>query len=666
MGSPPGPAVLKSGIVGLSPSLRIELPAPGEDELAALDPAAVPPIFGFGRAIPAHQQMINGTRLTWSPAPDGGRVAVFSVSSPSARSLRLQLDLAGLPPGVELRFYAPLGVAEVTGSLVTGEPGVGDGIWSPTVSGDTLAVEVFLPGTLSPAMLDIPVTRLSHMAADPSRTSGFYKDLNDINGAQPCHIDVQCRTVPEAARNSVAKMVITGQNGQAGFCTGTLLADNDPNTQIAYFLTGHHCGVGDPAVAANIAFFWGFEKSACDGPNPDGVIQTGGGGTPLSSAPLNLGNDHALLRLNQNPPDGSTLSGWSAARTPLNTAVVGIHHPNGDLKKVSRGNVVGYASTAANPNDPVNYVTVTDGVGPYLNVQWQDGVTEGGSSGSALWLEGSENQPNGPYVVGSLLGGGSSCNAPQTTDQYGSFDLTYKATRFWLDGSRDHTTVWFDPSRNGQGIQLLQNGNNLWGAWYVYDSNGQPIWRVFQTTVANNTATAPLLRFSGGSPPGAPTWTDPTPQEAGQATVNFSPDSPTAVTFNYTLDGVPGTLNLVPFRGLAAGGYTGVWFDPTTNGQGVQLVQTGLTLWGTWYNYDASGVGRWYVFTGDFNDFGAVTTNLLSFTGPALGQPWDANQVQNTPAGQITLTPNAATRRITMQYTIGNAQGTITLQPFNI
>ena len=665
MGSPRSPAVLKSGILGLSPSLRIDLPAPGEDELAALDPDAVPPIFGIGRVIPADQQMINGPQLAWSPLSSGGRVAVFSVSSPGARSLRLQLDLAELPPGMELRFYAPFSSAEVTGSLVTGEAGVGDGIWSPTVSGDTLAVEVFLPTALRPAMVSIPVTRLSHMAADPSKASDFHKDLNDIGGAQPCHIDVQCRTVPEAARNSVAKMVITDAAGGAGFCTGTLLADNDPNTQVPYFLTAHHCGVGDPAVAANIAFFWGFETAACNGPAPGNVIQTGGGGTPLSSSPSSLGNDHALLRLNQNPPNGSTLSGWVANRPAPNNAVVGIHHPNGDLKKVSQGSVIGYASITPGPNG--TYSSYTDGVGPYLNVQWQEGITEGGSSGSAIWLGNSENQPNGPYVVGAQLGGGSACNDPQADDQYGSFDLTYKATRLWLDGSSDHTTVWYDPSRNGQGIQLLQNGNSLWGAWYVYNGNGQPIWRVFQTTIDNNTATAPLLRFSGGSAPGSPTWTNPTPEEAGQATVTFSPTSPTEVTFSYNLDGATDTLNLVPFRGLAAGGYTGVWFDPTTNGQGVQLVQTSSTVWGVWYNYDVAGVGRWYVFTGEIDNTFRVTTNLLSFTGPALGQPWNANQVQNTPAGQVSLITNPANpSRITMQYTIGNAQGSITLQPFNI
>lgn len=344
LGNPEAPStpVLKSGIQGLNPSVQIALSAPGTAELATLDPHAVPPVIGIGRAIPADQQLIDGSQLAWSPLPGGGQAAVFSVRSPGAQALRLQLDLAALPAGIELRFYAPLNAAEVSGSLVTGASGVGDGIWSPSVSGDTLAVEVFLPDALSPTQLSVPLTRLSHMAADPAQPSSFYKDLNDIGGSEACQIDAQCRTLPESARNSVAKMVITDQAGQAGFCTGTLLADNDPNTQIPYFLTAHHCGVGEAQVAANIEFYWGFERAACNGPNPDNVTRTAGGGTPLSSAQRELGNDHALLRLNQNPPAGSTLSGWTATRAAVNSGVTGIHHPNGDIKKVSAGTVGGY------------------------------------------------------------------------------------------------------------------------------------------------------------------------------------------------------------------------------------------------------------------------------------------------------------------------------------
>jgi hypothetical protein len=538
---------------------------------------------------------------------------------------------------------------------------VGDGLWSPSVAGDTVAVEVYLPAGLTPNDVTFGIPRLSHMMAAPGQPGEFGKALEDIGGSEACHIDVRCQTVPDSMVNSVAKLIITDQTGQAGFCTGTLLADSDPATQTPYLLTADHCGVGNAQVAANIELYWFFERATCGGANPDTVTRTLGGGAPLSASPQFLGNDHALLRLNQPPPPGVVFSGWSVERTPLNTPMVGVHHPNGDLKKISNGTVINYASVApGGPGAaPGAFGSISDGVGPYLEIQWQNGVTQGGSSGSGIWRGDSGAAPGGPYLVGALLGGGSTCNEPQITDVYGSFDLTYKATRFWLTGSADYSTIWQDTSRSGQGVQLLQNGNVIQGAWYTYDANGQPMWLTFVANLANGAASAPLLRFTGPAL-GAP-WTNPSAVEAGQANLSFT--SPTSVSFNYTVDGVTDTLTLTPFTSLSAGGFTGVWWDPATPGQGVQLIQGGTQLSGAWYLYDGTGTGRWFTFVVDTTS-APLVANLLSFTGPPLGQPWDPGQVQFSNGGQVTLTP-ATAASIRMDYSIGPVQGTLNLVPFN-
>lgn len=42
----------------------------------------------------------------------------------------------------------------------------------------------------------------------------------------------------------------------------------------------------------------------------------------------------------------------------------------------------------------------------------------------------------------------------------------------------DHTDLWFNGSESGWGIALAQHGNNIFGVWYAYDTDGEPLWFV--------------------------------------------------------------------------------------------------------------------------------------------------------------------------------------------
>ena len=658
--APPGndpPPTLKAGIIGLAPSLRLVLSAPSTAELATLAVDASPPVVGLGRPIPAAQRFIQGTRLSWHALADGSRIAVFSVRSPGAQALRLQLAPEDLPADVTLRFYAPGRPARVVGSVSAAELSAAMDYWTPTVDGDTIAVEIHLPAGATPADLAIALGRVSHLLADPARAVDLSKQLADIGVAAACQVDVRCRDIPDRVINSVAKLLLTDPRGFSALCTGTLLADADPTTQIPYLLTNHHCGVANPRVAASIQFYWFFQRAVCGGRAPDRVVRTGSGATLLSAAPMNMGNDHALLRLNRPPPDGVSLSGWSAEPVPGGAEVVSVHHPRGDLKALNTGTVVGYESIALIPDEPRSYIPTTDGVGPYLAVRWQEGTSEGGSSGSGLWQR--SGAAGDPLLVGSQLGGASSCQRRQVSDQFGRFDLTYRAARFWLAGSADYSTLWLDPDRPGQGVQLLQSGTLIQGAWYTYDSDGQPLWLTFVAERTGRTASAPLLRFSG--PPLGSPGTNPVPVEVGQVTLDFF--SPAGVGLAYTLEGVSDSLVLAPFASLSAGGYTGVWWDPARPGQGVQLIQEGDQLAGAWYLYDSDGQALWLTFTGTLDPDQGLVTQLLRFSGPAPGRPWNTEQVRAIASGGLRLSP-AGSARLHLDYRIGGVQGRLNLVPF--
>jgi hypothetical protein len=125
-------------------------------------------------------------------------------------------------------------------------------------------------------------------------------------------------------------------------------------------------------------------------------------------------------------------NGWNA-NTSVTTGGACIHHPAGDIKKISTftGNTVSTQWGSAS--------------GSHWRVTWTSnsnghGVTEGGSSGSPLF-NGSQG-----YVIGTLTGGASFCTAPSAPDQYGkmSFHWTNNGT-----ATNRQLKPWLDPNNTG-------------------------------------------------------------------------------------------------------------------------------------------------------------------------------------------------------------------------
>ena len=103
--------------------------------------------------------------------------------------------------------------------------------------------------------------------------------------------------------------------------------------------------------------------------------------------------DATLLRLlGHRVPYGAVYSGWNPVPITNPTEVYGIHHPQGDYKKYSAGWTTG--------NEDLQ---LPNGIGALnsIAVEWYDGVTEGGSSGSGLFA--------GEHLVGVLSGGDDMC-----------------------------------------------------------------------------------------------------------------------------------------------------------------------------------------------------------------------------------------------------------------
>ena len=377
-------------------------------------------------------------QLRWDTTPEGGRVAAVALTSPQALGLRLGLVVDRLPANALLRFYAPGDTQvqhQVTGAEVLAllarnrEAGdtteAGRTYWGPLGWGDTWTVELLLPPGASAADMAVSLPRVAHFFLSADEMDGTVASTR----AASCEIDMSCHTSTWAeTANSVAKLSYI-EGGYAYVCTGTLMADR-AGSRTPYFLSAYHC-VNNQTVASTVETRWFYRSASCNGSSTSPLATTVTGGAALLYA--SASTDTSFMRLNRAAPSGATFANWTSSLATNGSSITALHHPRGGLQKISFGQVAGYESCTA--DDSEGYYSCNDAsssTGNYLSVRWSSGITEGGSSGSGIWLKDGSGKP---YLVGTLRGGTSSCGY-NGTDTYGRFDLAYQAAlSTWLGGA---------------------------------------------------------------------------------------------------------------------------------------------------------------------------------------------------------------------------------------
>ena len=376
-------------------------------------------IIGFARQVAPAQGSFRLSDLAWAQMDGGAQVAHIDLTSSSAAAIRIGVVLTAVPAALEMRFkgsnsgqvFGPY-PADVAHESI---------YWSPVLEGETGTIELTLPSGVNPDGGTVSLPMISHLVvagnalrqADP---------LGQIGQADACEVDVACmsstlKQQAASAVNAVARMVLTDE-GQTALCSGTLLNDSITSST-PYFFTANHCiDNGDDdvgaskahpaAAAATVNTYWFFQTSVCGVDTAGNVnfILVDGGAKLLGRS---VDFDWDLLRLINPPPAGATFSAWNAS--PLSAAGVaadGIHHPEGDLKKFSQGTTQGFQ--------------MFDDGSSFVTMQWTQGVTEPGSSGSGLFTF---NASQNYYELrGALYGGDSACGADQSkTDVYSRMDV---------------------------------------------------------------------------------------------------------------------------------------------------------------------------------------------------------------------------------------------------
>jgi len=374
--------------------------------------------------------------LQWEALPSGQQVAAVQWMAPDAYGLRLGVEFAALPAVAVFRLYASPEASvsyEVTGAALL-ERLVADAQtgkrtwWTPDV-GPAPVLEILLPATLAPSRLQWAMPQVSQMVVPPNVAVTHVGEVLQLDDAvvltekrrpNACQGDVNCQDSLLDQRDAVIRIFYVNQ-GRTFQCTATLI--NNPRQDLTpYVLTAAHC-VGDQAAASTLQTSWFYYSQSCDSSQLfAGHTEMYGAARWLASSSA---NDMTLLQLNEPPPAGALFAGWDATALLPGTAVAGLHHPHGDLMMFAAGTAEDdTACKVDNGSRRLDCSAQTQSDGGFYHVRWSQGGIEGGSSGSALFVDG--------RLTATLTGGDIWCAAQDGRVVYGRLDQALGSFAAWL------------------------------------------------------------------------------------------------------------------------------------------------------------------------------------------------------------------------------------------
>lgn len=381
----------------------------------------------------------------WETLGDGSHLWRVRVRAPGATDLHLGFVHFAPPDGATLHV---IGADDAYQGPYIAADTADDRFNAPAIPGDTATIELHLPtnAVFAPGMLQL------------SRVGVGFRDLfrREKSGdpgpgaAGACNINVAC-PLGQPYPNEISAVgyyeYVADDNHNSYLCSGTLLADV-PRDHKNYFITAAHCA-GTATEAASMVIYWNYQSTQCAA-----LVAPAGGffGDDLHGATLRATRadvDFSLVELTQAPPAAWSpyYAGWDASGAQP-AATIGIHHPSGDVKKITAGPAPSTIASCVRDGPPdTHWMT-----GPYTQ-----GTTENGSSGSGLFIA-AGNDSRARLLIGTLTGGDAACSstAPDqpnaSTDCYGKFAVAWNGV-----SSASRLRDWLDPASTG--TTSLQGGD---------------------------------------------------------------------------------------------------------------------------------------------------------------------------------------------------------------
>ncbi|MEI7500450.1 MAG: T9SS type A sorting domain-containing protein [Bacteroidota bacterium] len=364
----------------------------------------------------------------WEKAPDGSNIWRLSLKSPGALALTLYFDQFYIPEGGKFFVYNS-SRTQWLGAFTSLNNNDLSTFATGLIYGDQITLEYNSPGELQPPLLHVSEVAYAY------RGIGEYSSLKTGFGtAGKCMVNVKCSEGFQwyNQKRSITRIAVK-KGSSSVWCTGSLV-NNTLNDGKPYILTADHCGYNSTALdISRWIFYFDYESSVCPNPPKEPVSKsiTGAVLVARSGGSAFSGSDFFMVLLHTAIPDSFNVyyNGWN--RDGISSlSGVGIHHPQGDIKKIS---------TYTTPLQPSSYPGNPDQA--HWRVNWSAtsngfGTTEGGSSGSPIFDKSGR-------LVGTLTGGDSSCdsNSLGLPDYYGMFSYHWdqngtepgKRLKPWLD-----------------------------------------------------------------------------------------------------------------------------------------------------------------------------------------------------------------------------------------
>lgn len=467
-------------IASLTDLPLIEMPAVDVETLLAEDALVTDKreAYRFGQEFDVNLSPITDGLLEL--LPDGSRLYRLPIKCKKAISINLVYNHFHLPPGARLYLYNPQ-QTDVLGAFTDYNNKPYLQFSTGLVRGDITILEYYEPANAAfPGIINI--SKVVHGYRGLRTPEKGYGDSGS------CNNNVNC---PEATgwENEIRSVAMIIEGGFRA-CTGAVI-NNIRQDCTPYFLTANHCLGGS---FATWLFMFNYESPTCT--NQDGPTNQTVSGCTLRAT--DEPSDFALLELSELPPPEYNVyyAGWSAVEAAATSSTC-IHHPSGDIKKITFNTDLLVSDNWDSTPDTHWKVS-----------EWEDGTTEPGSSGSPMF------DPD-HRIVGQLHGGGAACGNSD-------YDTFGKVAYSWDEGNNAATRLqdWLDPDNTGI---LSIDGRSCSEAQFALDA--AIVLQGIPAALCNQSSVSPqvLLRNNGSESLTAATIT---------LTVDATPQTPIAWTGN--------------------------------------------------------------------------------------------------------------------------------------
>lgn len=410
-----------------------------------MEDASLEKSYRVGVEVPVSISPANSGQ--WDDLPGGGRIWRVTLSCHGAQAVGLNYNEIGLPAGADIFVYTP-DQNFIIGALTSKEIPEHQKFATRPLSGDAVVIEYYEPeNVVEQAVIDVSGLVYIYRGFE-AQNSGNLKSA--LSGS--CEVNVNCEEGLNWQKQKQAVVKILTKVGSKYFsCTGSVL-NNTAQDFKGLLLTASHCSKDSNGGVASVSdylqwvFYFNYEYPGCVPAGTTISTVVGAQKLAISETPSDIGSDFLLMQTLKSIPAqyNAYYCGWDAGNGNSSSGVC-IHHPDGDVKKISTyKSPLGSGTWGSTPGTHwlVNWIGTTHGYG----------VTEGGSSGAPLF-------DDEGLIIGTLTGGDSWCDNTSGVDKFGKIPFSWSSNGTTADMQ---LKPWLDPGNllEAEGIYKMPGSYN--------------------------------------------------------------------------------------------------------------------------------------------------------------------------------------------------------------